>query len=154
VALHRVGLDDERVKPLLTDLEREYLERYGPGDEMASTDAHQFEPPGGLFVVAVEAGVTVAGGGFRRHGEGVCEVKRMWTHPAHRRRGLAAAVLDVLEDAAAAAGYERLVLETGPRQPEAAAMYERRGYGRIDAFGPYEVALAFATDLPRRSVAP
>lgn len=73
----------------------------------------------------------------------------MWTSPLYRRQGLAARVLDFLEVEAAAAGYRRLVLETGPEQPEAAAMYERRGYGRIPVFGPYPQALAFETRLDR-----
>lgn len=147
--LRRVGLKDPLVEPLLEGLAGEYLERYGPNEELARTEPQQFDPPEGLFVVLVDGPVTAAGGGYLRHTEGVCEVKRMWTHPGYRRRGLAAAVLDALEDAAAGAGYQRLVLETGPRQPEAAALYVRRGYERIPAFGPYDLALAFATELPR-----
>ena len=71
----------------------------------------------------------------------------MWTHPDYRRRGLAWRVLAALEEAASAAGYRRLILETGPRQPEAAAMYARRGYRRIPVFGRYDQALAYEIDL-------
>lgn len=141
--LRRVSLDDPAVGPLLDDLSREYHERYGPGDEMLNTKPDEFEPPSGLFVVILDGEVTVAGGGFRRHAEGVCEVKRMWTHPDYRRRGLAVRVLAALEQEAAAAGYVRLVLETGPAQPEAAALYTRLGYTSIPMYGPYSHALAF-----------
>ncbi len=34
-------------------------------------------------------------------------------------------------------GWTTLRLETGPRQPEAVALYEGVGYRRIAAFGPY-----------------
>ncbi|HXY44214.1 MAG TPA: GNAT family N-acetyltransferase, partial [Acidimicrobiales bacterium] len=77
-----------------------------------------------------------------------CEIKRVWTSPAHRRRGLAHAVLDAIETAAAEAGYARACLETGPSQPEAVAFYEKRGYRPIPLYSPrYEHALAFARPL-------
>jgi hypothetical protein len=54
---------------------------------------------------------------------------------AFRRRGLASRVL--------------ARLETGPLQPEAAALYGVRGYERIPVFGPYPDALAFEKPLGR-----
>lgn len=145
--LKEVRLVDPAVAPLLAGLEEEYLDRYGPGDEMKRAPAHEFDPPSGRFFVLLDGCETAAGGGFRFHQEGVCEVKRMWTHPAYRRRGLAVRVLGALEDAARLAGYRRLVLETGPNQPEAASLYRARGYEPIEPFGPYPQALAFATEL-------
>jgi ribosomal protein S18 acetylase RimI-like enzyme len=47
------------------------------------------------------------------------------------------ALLDTLEGEARALGVVRLVLETGIRQPEALALYERAGFRRIPAFGDY-----------------
>jgi GNAT superfamily N-acetyltransferase len=146
--LRRVRLSDALVVPLLAGLEAEYRARYGANDELSRAQASEFEPPGGGFFVLVDAGVTAAGGGFRPHAEGVCEIKRMWTNPTYRRQGLAARMLGVLEEAATAAGYRTLVLETGPRQPEAAALYEGRGYRRIAYYGHYPEALAFSVDLP------
>ena len=101
--------------------------RYGENVEMTRASTDEFDPPSGLFIVFMDGPVTAAGGGFRRHDTSTCEVKRMWTHPEYRRRGLAARVLTTLEDAACEAGYTRLILETGPRQPEAEAMYAARG---------------------------
>lgn len=140
-------LGDPEVAPLLAGLEQEYTTRYGPNEEMSRAAEHQFEPPQGAFVVLVDGSDTIAGGGFRFHSEGVCEVKRMWTDPAYRRRGLANRILEALEKEAVVRGYGRLVLETGPGQPEAVALYERRGYARIQSFGTYTGSLAFATDL-------
>ena len=73
----------------------------------------------------------------------------MWAHPRYRRRGLATRVLKALEDAARQAGYTRLILETGPRQPEAEALYARQGYTRTEFFGHYPEARAFSVDLSR-----
>ena len=147
VEMRSARISDEAVKPLLAGLSDEYDARYGENAEMARTTEEEFDPPSGLFVVLVDGAVTVAGGGFRRYDPTTCEVKRMWTSPGHRRRGLARLVLAALEEAAAKVGYARLILETGPLQPEAAAFYAGRGYERIDAYGPYPEALAFGFDL-------
>jgi GNAT superfamily N-acetyltransferase len=152
--LRHARLSEALVAPLLAGLDHEYFHRYGTNDELRLAQVEDFDPPGGLFLVLVDDGVTAAGGGFRLHGEGVCEVKRMWTSPDYRRQGLAVRILEALERAAESVGYRRLVLETGPRQPEAAALYERRGYTRIPAYGRYPEALAFATDLPVQATSP
>lgn len=145
--LREVRLSDGVVSPLLAGLEHEYHSRYGGNDELRHATVEEFDPPSGLFVVLMDGEVTAAGGGFRAHGDGVCEVKRMWTHRAYRRQGLAGRILGALEVAAASAGYGRLVLETGPLQPEAARLYEQRGYTRIPAYGRYDEALAFEAEL-------
>jgi GNAT superfamily N-acetyltransferase len=141
--LHRVRPNDPEVTPLLHGLTREYQSRYGDGDEMVSVDDEEFEPPGGLFIVLLEAGVTVAGGALRRLSADTGEIKRMWTAPGHRRQGLATVVLDALEEAAREFGYSYIRLETGPAQPEARSLYEQRGYSRIATYGRYAQAAAF-----------
>lgn len=141
----RIG--DEGVRPLVDGLTREYHERYGVNDEMATVDAGEFDPPAGAFLVLVDGGEVLAGGGLRRVSGDTCEVKRMWTAAAHRRRGYASRVLAALEDAAREAGYSTLLLETGPLQPEAVALYTNRGYERIAVYGRYPDALAFRLAL-------
>ncbi|HWE55233.1 MAG TPA: GNAT family N-acetyltransferase [Acidimicrobiales bacterium] len=145
--VRKVRFSDEVVGPLIDGLTAEYDERYGANEEMSRASAEEFDPPAGAFMVVVEAGRVVAGGGYRHHTEGVCEVKRMWTDGRYRRRGLAAVVLAALEEDAARAGYGKVILETGPRQPEAAALYERTGYARVAYYGHYEEALAFEKEL-------
>ena len=147
MGLRRVRISDPEVGVLLAALAEEYRSRYGEGDEMSTVPDSDFDPPAGMFLVAVEAGEVVAGGGFRYLEDGVCEIKRMWTRADQRRRGQASAVLHGLELAAREAGYHTLRLETGPAQPEAAALYEGRGYRRIPVYGRYSEALAFEVDL-------
>src|ERR1700727_162907 len=108
--LRKVRLSDGLVAPLLSGLEQEYHSRYGSNDELRRARVEEFDPPSGLFLVLIDGPITAAGGGLSSHSEGVCEVKRMWTNPEYRRRGLAARVLGALEEAAASAGYIRLVL--------------------------------------------
>lgn len=65
------------------------------------------------------------------------EVRRMYVHREHRRRGLGRAVLAHLEREALRLGYARLVLETGKRQLPAMQLYETHGFRRIPPFGPH-----------------
>jgi GNAT superfamily N-acetyltransferase len=143
----RVRLIDAEVEPLLAGLTDEYDKRYGENIEMTRANTEEFDPPGGLFIVLVDGSSTAAGGGIRRHDASTCEVKRMWTSPEYRRQGLATQVLRALEDGARELGYIRVILETGPRQPEAEALYLGLGYQRIDYYGHYPEALGFGLDL-------
>ena len=145
--LCQARLDDPEVEPLLEGLAEEYEARYGDVSELATVDPGQFAPPAGVFLVLRHGGVTVAGGGLRKLADDLCEVKRMWTAPDHRRRGYASIVLEALEGEARARGYARLRLETGPAQPEARNLYEQRGYHRIPHYGIYELATAFEVRL-------
>jgi GNAT superfamily N-acetyltransferase len=148
--LRQVRLTDPLAAPLLAGLTREYDVRYGETDEMATVDSSEFDPPGGAFLALVDGGELLAGGGLRRMSDDTCEVKRMWTAPEHRRKGYASQVLTGLEDAARAAGYATLILETGPLQPEAIALYTVRGYRPIPYYGRYPTALAFSFPLTVR----
>jgi GNAT superfamily N-acetyltransferase len=147
VEIRHVRLGDPEVEPLLAGLTQEYEVRYGENIEMTRASQAEFDRPSGLFLVLMDGSVTASGGGFRRHDATTCEVKRMWTHPHYRRRGLAVRVLGALEDAARKAGYVNLILETGPRQPEAEALYAGRGYARTDVYGHYPEARAFRLAL-------
>ncbi|MGO4689874.1 GNAT family N-acetyltransferase [Glaciibacter sp. 2TAF33] len=150
----RVRYEDPLAAPLIADLRREYEERYGPSDAADDVAAPEFDPPDGLFVVLLDddapalAGnngdpVVVAGGGIRRYDEVTCEIKRMWTSSAYRRQGHAITVLAELESIARELGYQRLLLETGPAQPEALALYRRLGYRETGPYGRYPHAYGF-----------
>lgn len=137
VVLRTVRFADAALDPLRVGLAAEYLRRYGPNDEMTTAGDDDFVPPDGVFVVAEVDGRVVAGGGIRRWRGDVAELKRMWTAPDARRRGLARRVLARLEEEAARRGYRALRLETGTGQPEAIAMYRRAGYRPIAPYGRY-----------------
>ncbi|MFG3050602.1 GNAT family N-acetyltransferase [Kitasatospora sp. NPDC048239] len=130
VEVRRVVIDDPLVEPLLRELTEEYVSRYGPEarQEMTRYPRDAFAEPAGLLLLLLEDGEPVAGGAYKRYDEHTAELKRMWTHSAHRRRGLARQVLAELERAARAAGYSRVLLTTGPRQPEARGLYLATGY--------------------------
>jgi GNAT superfamily N-acetyltransferase len=52
----------------------------------------------------------------------------MFVLPAHRQQGVAQAVLTELEAWARELHYPACVLETGKKQPEAIALYQKSGY--------------------------
>src|SRR5215475_9574142 len=91
---------------------------------------------GGAFLLVLEEGVAVAGGGLKRlDDEGhACEIKRMFVVPSARGRGHASRLLKGLEDEARRLGYRIARLDTGEHQPQAQAMYERAGYAPIGNF--------------------
>ncbi len=148
------------VAAMMADIERRYAGD-GPvaGDtpEVAARWAlhtEQVTPPRGGFLVARLAGEAVGCGAVRRvpgGPAGVAEIKRMYTVPAVRGRGISRHLLAALEADAASLGFRRLQLETGLRQPEAVQLYTTAGYHRIADYGQYagdELTLCFAKDLP------
>lgn len=158
LAVLDLPMDDPRVRPLLDELAVEYDTRYadlfGRGAAAAELNrypAGEFAGPDGALLIVQENGATVAGGAFRRHGPDTAEFKRIWTHSAHRRRGLARLVLAELEALAARRGYRKVYLTTGPRQPEAKHLYLNTGYeAQFDLFVDPETIgpLAFTKNLP------
>lgn len=128
-------MDDPRVRPLLDELAVEYDTRYGDlvgrkaaAEELNRYPAAEFAAPGGALLIVLENGEPVAGGAFRQYDARTAELKRIWTHSAHRRRGLGRLVMAELEALAALRGYTRIYLTTGPRQPEAKHLYLSTGY--------------------------
>lgn len=65
------------------------------------------------------------------------EVKRMYTLPEYRGQGIATTVLLELENWAKELGYNKCVLETGKRQPEAIELYKKNGFKIILNYGQY-----------------
>jgi GNAT superfamily N-acetyltransferase len=131
LTVRHVTVSDPLVRPLLRELGDEYSARYGKDAhaELARYPAEEFTAEyGGVLLLLLERGEPVAGGAFRRYDAGTAELKRIWPHSAHRRRGLARRVVAELEREADARGYRRLYLTTGPRQPEARGLYLATGY--------------------------
>jgi GNAT superfamily N-acetyltransferase len=115
-------------------------ERYGGSGDDTPIDPAQFDPPHGVFLVAWLDGSPVGCGGWRSFADttDLAELKRMYVTPAARGRGVATALLRAIEESARQQGRKRVILETGERQPEAIALYEKAGYVWIENFGHYK----------------
>lgn len=97
------------------------------------------EPSVTLFVARDETGRAVGMGALKEHGEGLGEVKRMYTLPEVRCQRVGAAILKRIEEEAQARGVARLVLETGeaPGFEPAWRVYERGGFNTCGAVLDY-----------------
>ncbi|MBO0663746.1 GNAT family N-acetyltransferase [Jiella sp. MQZ9-1] len=92
-------------------------------EQMAGADAT-------VFVARDDGGTAVAMGSLKVHDGTIGEVKRMFSEPQVRGRGLARAILAAIETRARALGLARLVLETGSTAgfEPAWALYEGAGF--------------------------
>lgn len=88
-------------------------------------------------VVAYQRELPVACGAIKFFSSTTAEVKRMFVHPDHRKQGIAAKVLNELENWATELGFSSCVLETGKKQPEAIALYQKMGYQLTPNYGQY-----------------
>ena len=79
----------------------------------------------------------VACGAFKSFSEDSVEIKRMYTNPEKRKSGLASRILYELEIRAKENGYKKCVLETGIKQHEAIALYQKNKYYKIPNYGQY-----------------
>lgn len=89
-------------------------------------------------IVIFDNDEAVACGAIKAFDEKSMEVKRMFTIPEQRGKGLASAILKELETWTKELGYEKTILETGKRQTEAVALYQKCGYKIIRNYGQYE----------------
>jgi GNAT superfamily N-acetyltransferase len=152
IDIRPVGYLDPDAQALVAAALADLRGRYGDEGDGTPVDPADFEPPHGGFFVAYLDGEPVASGAWRRHGTdgNTAEIKRMYTAPAARGRGIARAVLAEVERSARESGRSWVVLETGDRQPEAIHLYHTAGYSRIADFGFYKDApdvLSFGKDL-------
>jgi GNAT superfamily N-acetyltransferase len=119
-----------------------YVELYG-GPDSAPVDRSEFAAPHGHFLVGYLDEEPVTMGGWRFSDVQLAEMtrpaelKRMFVRADVRRLGLAIRTLHALEDSAAAAGADWLILEAGLPQVAALAFYRAAGYGDIPRFGYY-----------------
>jgi putative acetyltransferase len=89
-------------------------------------------------VVCYENEKVVGCGAFRPYDTQTVEIKRMYTEPEVRGKGIATLILHELEQWAAELHYLQAILETGYKQFEAIALYQKLGYTIIQNYGQYE----------------
>ena len=101
-------------------------------------------------IVAYENDKPVGCGAIKEYAPDTMEIKRMYTSPESRGKGIASSVLSELEGWASELSYEKCILETGKKQPEAIGLYEKNGYKTIPNYGQYagiENSLCFEKHL-------
>lgn len=123
---------------MIRALNAELAERYPEeGANHFRLDREEVAEGRGAFLVAYSNGAPLACGAIRRIDADTAEIKRMYVEPHIRGRGIGRRLLTILETEGRRLGVKRIILETGERQPEAVALYERAGFVRVSPFGEY-----------------
>ena len=135
VVIEQASAPTAEIVELLAELDAELSGPYSADQRHALSVEKLFQPDVRFFVARLE-GAAVACGGIGFY-DGYAELKRMYSRPSVRGRGVAKAILRRLEAEARAAGAPLLRIETGLYQEEALRFYEGAGFRRCGAFGLY-----------------
>lgn len=136
----------ELVKNLDIELHLRYADEQLFYDQFNKIDAIKY------VVIVYDQDKSVGCGAIKEYAEKTMEVKRMYVQLANRGKGIASMVLQELEKWAIELGYEKCVLETGKKQPEAIRLYEKNNFYLIPNYGQYELvesSVCFEKELRR-----
>ena len=89
-------------------------------------------------VVAYMNDEAVGCGAIKQYDDDTMEVKRMFVKPTNRGNGIATMVLKEVENWTKELDFSKCILETGIKQPEAIALYQKNDYTQIPNYGQYE----------------
>lgn len=101
-------------------------------------------------VVVYENGKPIGCGAIKEYAPNTMEIKRMYTSPGNRGKGIATRVLTELEKWTNELSCKKCILETGKRQSEAIGLYKKNGYKLIPNYGQYaeiENSLCFEKEI-------
>ena len=153
VTLESVSWDDPRAVELRRQMDAEMTVRYAnpgappePAEITARRNASLAVDPADVraTVLVLDTDGTPLAHAALRELRGDWEVKRVIVSEAARGRGVGRTLMARLEDLAREAGVPRLILQTGNRQPDAVALYEKIGYTPIPIYEPYVETIPFS----------
>lgn len=117
-----------------------YLARQDFAREIARL-AETYAPPRALLLVARVRGEAAGCVAFKPlEPPASCEMKRLWVRPRFRSAGVGEALVQGIVAAAAAVGYERMLLDTLPSMQPAQRLYARMGFTGVAPYCDNPVA--------------
>ena len=136
IKIIRTNSENKDFIDLVKALDADLAER--DGDDHAFY--HQFNKIDVIkhVVVLYENEKPIGCGAIKEFDATAMEVKRMYTSPESRGKGVATKILSELEKWTKELSYTKCVLETGKRQPEAIQLYTKSGYKIVSNYGPYK----------------
>lgn len=138
LVIRRESIESHDASELIAALNAELSHRYPePGANHFRLHAEEVVPGRGAFLIARVERIPVGCAAIRRMDAVTAEIKRMYVIPKHRGLGIGRELMQHLEHVALELGVQRIVLETGVRQPESLALYKRMGFEQIPLFGEY-----------------
>ncbi len=108
-------------------------------NEFISDLASYSAPDGILYLISCHSEF-IGLGGFKRHSEHSCELKRIYVRENYREKGFGRHLLSLLIEKAQVYGYEEMVLES--------ARYMTSGYNLYQSFGFEEIELYDGAQTP------
>lgn len=137
-----IRLDRQLTDPRIIDLLQEHLRdmaRHSPPESIHALDLAGLRRPELSFWTVWDGADLLGCGALKQLNGDHGEIKSMRTANAHRRRGVAAAMLRHLVDEAAARSYRRLSLETGSMAAfePARRLYASFGFAFCAPFADY-----------------
>ncbi len=131
----RTTSDNIDFQELIEILDDDLTMRYGIAQ--AQNDVYNKIESLDTVVIGYLESNPIACGCFKSYNNTTTEIKRMFVKSENRGSGIAAMVLQELENWAIEKKFSEVVLETGSEQPEAIKFYTKRGYFKIDNYGQY-----------------
>ena len=135
ITLQRSNSSNPDFRFLIPLLDKELADRYG--ELQAVYDQYNQIINIDTVIIAYRDDTPVGCGCFKQIDEHSVEIKRMFVKPAERGLGIASAILSQLELWAWENGFSYTLLETGDKQHEAIALYQKLGYAIIPNYGQY-----------------
>ena len=122
--------DIAALKALVFSVLEEYAIPRGDGSTDADLDDIEgnYTRNNGYFTVVEEGNRIIASMGVLRISEDTCELRKMYSIPEARGRGLGRYLLELALSKARELGYRRMVLETASPLVEAIALYKKYGF--------------------------
>ena len=124
----------------VAELFREYREAVAAEQCFDAFDAEvhnlpgEYAPPGGRLWLATWDDDAVGCVALRPHDVAVAEMKRLYVRPAVQGRGVGQRLVEHLLQAAPAAGYKRVRLDTLPTMVAAQHLYRRLGFSPVERY--------------------
>lgn len=136
ILLKRTNSTDPDFRLLITLLDKELNERYG---ELMQSTYDRYNHIIGIdtVVIAYSNNVPAGCGCFKQFDDTSAEIKRMFVKNTERGQGIAYKILSELELWAKENGFKDAILETGDKQHEAIALYQKLGYVITFNYGQY-----------------
>jgi putative acetyltransferase len=131
--IKKVSSVSPEVKSLSDELHKDLEAIYGNGIIEDFIDENELMLI--FFIAYDEKGNAISCGALKHFDDSTAEIKRMYVKPQFRGRGISKLILKQLESYAEELNYQRLVLETGLKQPEAMSLYRKFGYKPLKCYG-------------------